>query len=115
MVDGLIAGYLVRLLEKAVPGLRERHNSQRLFLRDFNGLVGDETMPCEVANIFRSDRVVFPSDGIYWRSGTTTKSCAAASQNGMNLWAHSPRSDHQRLVAGSHLYSIVGFRHRSQR
>jgi hypothetical protein len=39
----------------------------------------------------------FVLDGIYWRSGTTARSCAAASQNGVNLWARSPPSGHQPL------------------
>ena len=52
VVDGLIVGQLIRLLEKAVPGFGERYDSQGLFLRDFHGLVGNERLLGKAANVF---------------------------------------------------------------
>jgi len=52
VIDRLIVGNFVRVLEKAVASLRERYNSQGLFLRDFNGLVADERVTGKPPNIF---------------------------------------------------------------
>ena len=51
VVDGLVVGHLVRVLEKAMPGFCERDNAQRLLLRDFKGVVPDQGLACERANV----------------------------------------------------------------
>src|SRR5713226_8044894 len=51
VIDDLFIRELVRAREKAVAGFRERKHSQRFLLRDFDGLVGEQTLLTEVAYV----------------------------------------------------------------
>ena len=48
---GWSSAHLIRVLENAVPGFRKRDNAQRLLLRDFKGVVSDQRLACERANV----------------------------------------------------------------